>query len=76
MVVTQNRKFYVSGQVKTPGAYAYGEGLSVQKAITMAGGFTEKSDKSGRQGCGDAAARRRCCRMLRQRFFLRLRIAI
>ena len=47
MVGTQNRKFYVSGQVKTPGAYAYGEGLSIQKAITMAGGFTEKADKSG-----------------------------
>ncbi len=47
MVATQNRKFYVSGQVKTPGAYPYGDGLSVQKAIAMAGGFTEKSDKSG-----------------------------
>jgi len=46
MVATQNRKFYVSGQVKTPGAYLYGEGLSVQKAIAMAGGFTEKSDKA------------------------------
>jgi polysaccharide export outer membrane protein len=32
--------------VKTPGAYPYGEGLSVQKAIAMAGGFTEKSDKA------------------------------
>ena len=45
MVATQNHKFYVSGEVKNPGAYAYGEGLSVQKAIAMAGGLTEKAEK-------------------------------
>ena len=45
MVATQNHKFYMSGEVKNPGAYAYGEGLSVQKAIAMAGGLTEKAEK-------------------------------
>ena len=45
MVATQNHKFYVSGEVKNPGAYVYGEGLSVQKAIAMAGGLTEKAEK-------------------------------
>ena len=45
MVATQNHKFYVSGEVKNPGAFAYAEGLSVQKAIAMAGGLTEKAEK-------------------------------
>ena len=31
--------------MKTPGGYPYEEGLTVQKAITLAGGFTDKSDK-------------------------------
>ena len=45
MVATQNHKFYVSGEVKNPGAYAYGEGLSVQKAIAMSGGLTDKAER-------------------------------
>ena len=45
MVATQNHKFYVSGEVKNPGAYPYAEGLSVQKAIAMSGGLTEKAER-------------------------------
>src|SRR6266487_3111769 len=45
--IVRHRNFYVGGEVKTPGGYPYEEGLTVQKAITMAGGFTEKSDKTG-----------------------------
>jgi protein involved in polysaccharide export with SLBB domain len=45
--IVRHRNIYVGGEVKTPGGYPYEEGLTVQKAITMAGGFTEKSDKSG-----------------------------
>ncbi|HMU56057.1 MAG TPA: SLBB domain-containing protein [Nitrospira sp.] len=45
LVVPERRKFYVTGEVKTPGRYFYEVGISVQKAITMAGGFTEKADK-------------------------------
>jgi polysaccharide export outer membrane protein len=41
------RNVYVSGEVKTPGGFPYEAGLTVQKALTMAGGFTEKSDKQG-----------------------------
>ena len=44
--IVRHRNFYVGGEVKTPGGYPYQEGLTVQKAITMAGGFTEKSDKT------------------------------
>jgi polysaccharide export outer membrane protein len=44
--IVRHRNFYVGGEVKTPGGYPYQEGLTVQKAITMAGGLTEKSDKA------------------------------
>lgn len=47
VVEVQNRKFYVSGEVKTPGGYPYRDGVSVQKAIALAGGLTEKADKTG-----------------------------
>jgi len=33
--------FYVSGEVKKPAAYKYEEGLTVVKAVIMAGGFTD-----------------------------------
>jgi protein involved in polysaccharide export with SLBB domain len=47
IVVPEGRRFYVSGEVKTAGRYLYEQGVTVQKAITMAGGFTEKADKTG-----------------------------
>ena len=31
--------------MKAPSGYPYEEGLSVQKALTMAGGFTEKAER-------------------------------
>lgn len=34
---------YVNGEVKNPGAYKITKGLSVLKAITIAGGFTQKA---------------------------------
>jgi polysaccharide export outer membrane protein len=36
---------YVNGEVKTPGAYKITKGLSVLKAITIAGGFTIKASE-------------------------------
>jgi polysaccharide export outer membrane protein len=45
--IVRHRNFYVSGEVKTPGGYPYEEGLTVQKALSLAGGYTEKSDKQG-----------------------------
>jgi protein involved in polysaccharide export with SLBB domain len=45
IVVAQVQKFYVNGEVKKPGDYAYEKGLTVHKAITIAGGFTEKASK-------------------------------
>jgi polysaccharide export outer membrane protein len=39
----KSRKIYVTGEVKKPDAYKYEEGSTVIKAITMAGGFTDKA---------------------------------
>ena len=44
--ITKYRNFFVSGEVKTPGAYPYEDGLSVLKAVTLAGGFTNKASPS------------------------------
>jgi protein involved in polysaccharide export with SLBB domain len=39
----RNLVFYVQGEVKSPGAYPYQDGLTVQKAVTLAGGFTPRA---------------------------------
>lgn len=36
---------YVTGEVKTPGAYKITKGLTVLRSITLAGGFTQKANK-------------------------------
>jgi polysaccharide export outer membrane protein len=38
--------FYVTGEVKKPDAYKFEEGTTVLKAITMAGGFSDKASTS------------------------------
>ena len=43
--ITKYRNFYMSGEVKFPGGYSFEEGLTVGKAVTLAGGFTEKALK-------------------------------
>lgn len=40
------RPFFVNGQVKSPGAFPFVDGLTVQKAISIAGGFTERASRS------------------------------
>jgi len=40
------REFFVNGEVKKPGAFPYFPGLTVQKAISMAEGFTERASQS------------------------------
>ena len=46
IVVAQAKKFYVNGEVKRSGDFPYEKGLTVHKAITMAGGFTDKAAKN------------------------------
>lgn len=38
--------FYILGQVKNPGSYVYREGMTVQQAVAMAGGFTSRAKTS------------------------------
>lgn len=43
--ITKAGVFYVTGEVKKPDAYKYEEGTTAIKAITMAGGFTDRASK-------------------------------
>ena len=36
----------MNGEVEKPGGYGYREGMTVQRAITLAGGFTERASRS------------------------------
>lgn len=46
VIVEEYKDFiYVTGEVKKPGAYQYEEGMNVLKAVTLAGGFTDKASK-------------------------------
>ncbi|CAM4163119.1 polysaccharide biosynthesis/export family protein [Vibrio agarivorans] len=40
------RKIYVNGEVKKPGGYEYQPGLTIDKAIALAGGFTDRAARS------------------------------
>lgn len=44
--VTEFRSIYVNGEVKQPGAYEYQPGLTVDKAIALAGGFTDRAARN------------------------------
>ena len=43
--VAEYRQFFINGEVKQPGAYAYAPGLTVRKAVSFAGGFAERAAK-------------------------------
>lgn len=43
VTILEHRKFFVNGEVTSPGGYAYMPGLTVNKAISLAGGFTEQA---------------------------------
>jgi polysaccharide export outer membrane protein len=44
--VVNYRPFYIIGEVKNPGSYAYVGGMRVVNAIAMAGGFTYRAKES------------------------------
>ncbi|MNJ68872.1 SLBB domain protein [compost metagenome] len=37
------REFYISGEVQKPGGYPYQPGLTLDRAIALAGGLTERA---------------------------------
>jgi polysaccharide export outer membrane protein len=44
--VSGYRPFYIIGEVKTPGQYAYVNGMSILNAVALAGGYSDRADKS------------------------------
>ena len=44
--VIEYRPFFVNGEVNKPGAYPFQPGVTLRKAIAMAGGFTERANRS------------------------------
>lgn len=44
--ILEYRDFYVNGEVRSPGGYSYSPGLTVRKAVALAGGFTEWASKN------------------------------
>lgn len=43
--VVEYRPFYIHGEVRSPGGYPYQPGLTVNQAIALAGGLTERASK-------------------------------
>ncbi|MFT6269926.1 MAG: polysaccharide export outer membrane protein [Alphaproteobacteria bacterium] len=43
--IIEYRPFYINGQVQSPGSYPYRQGLTIEKAITLAGGFTQRASR-------------------------------
>ncbi len=48
MVTINNfRLFYVNGEVRKPGGFEYRPGLTIEKAIALAGGLTDRASRKG-----------------------------
>ncbi len=45
--IIQYRPFFIHGEVKRPGGYAYQDDLRADKAIALAGGLSARASKSG-----------------------------
>ncbi len=45
VAIEEYRNFYVNGMVEKPGGYPFSPGLTVRKAITLAGGFKERASR-------------------------------
>lgn len=44
--ILEYRPFFVNGEVKKPGGYPFKPGLTLRKAIAIAGGFTDRASRS------------------------------
>ncbi len=45
VTIVEYRNFFINGQVEKPGGYQYVPGLTVRKAVSLAGGFKERAAK-------------------------------
>jgi len=43
--IIEYRQFYVNGEVQAPGGFPFQPGITVRKAISVAGGFRERASK-------------------------------
>lgn len=43
VTITQYRPFFINGEVRNPGSYSYQPGLTLDKAIALAGGLTDRA---------------------------------
>ncbi|WP_218573473.1 polysaccharide biosynthesis/export family protein [Rheinheimera lutimaris] len=43
--IDEYRPFYIHGEVKKPGAYPYQPGMTVNQAVALAGGLTERASR-------------------------------
>jgi protein involved in polysaccharide export with SLBB domain len=46
VAILEYRPFFVRGEVSSPGGFPFKPGLTVEKAVSMAGGFTARASKS------------------------------
>lgn len=46
VTILSYRNFFVNGEVKSPGGYPFQPGLTIRKAVSLAGGFTERAARS------------------------------
>ena len=45
VTINHYRLYFIKGEVAKPGGYDYVEGLTVQKAVALAGGFTVRASE-------------------------------
>jgi len=45
VTILEYRQFYINGEVKMPGGFAFKPGLTIRKAVSLAQGFTERAAK-------------------------------
>ena len=43
--IVEYRQFYVNGEVRSPGGYPFEPGITIRKAISIAGGFKERASQ-------------------------------
>lgn len=43
VTIKQYRPFFINGEVRNPGSYAFQPGLTLEKAVTLAGGLTDRA---------------------------------
>ncbi|WP_116472429.1 polysaccharide biosynthesis/export family protein [Zobellella maritima] len=44
--ILEYREFYVNGEVRNPGGYPFQPGMTLRKAVALAGGFSERASRS------------------------------